>query len=238
MLRLPQKLIDRIKVRSAHIRATGCLNGRVVNKSALRKIVVNTEFGICYNRIQKNANTTTVDLLGAISGGDAVRIAALNPDEIARLNKFRFFVVVRSPYSRTLSAFLQKLSTEKNRQEYGEFTLDPSGFRAFAHWLDNGGLTKNSHWDLQQKQMCFELRDYDTVIRFEDYNTEMRAFLLSAGVPADRVNLEDSAARGTHHKTGASDRLRQFYDAETQSTVRRCFMSDFLSLGYDPDRLD
>nr|WP_306267599.1 sulfotransferase family 2 domain-containing protein [Pararhizobium sp. IMCC3301] len=208
---------------------------------------MNTEFGLCYNRIQKNANSTTVLLMDSISGGNhdakqakkaVASISDLGRVDIARLNDFWFFVVVRNPYSRTLSAFLQKFANEENRQQYGDFPLNPDGFRDFVRWLDNGGMAKNSHWDLQQKQMCFEASDYDTVIRFENYNAEMRAFLERSGVPASRIYLDDSAAKGTHHKTGASDRLRQFYDAETQSIVQRRFMNDFLSLGYDPDRLD
>tara|TARA_R110002167_G_scaffold25263_2_gene87846 strand:- start:89 stop:829 length:741 start_codon:yes stop_codon:yes gene_type:complete len=240
------KPIDRIKVRSAHRRAIESLGVRVLAKAPLRKLAVNTEFGLCYNRIQKNANSTTVLLMDSISGGsldveqakEAASIGVLGRTDISRLNEFLFFVVARNPYSRVLSAFLEKFSKQKFISKYGEFTLDPDGFRAFVRWIDNGGLSKNGHWDLQQKQMCFEPQDYDTVISFENYNAEMRAFLLSAGVPESRINLDDSAAKGTHHKTGASDRLRQFYDAETQRIVQRCFMSDFLSLGYDPDRLD
>lgn len=256
MLKLPLKLIDRLKTRSAHRGAIKRLDGRVANKFALRKVVFNTEFGLCYNRIQKNANSTTVILMDSISGGNrdakisggnrdakrakmaAASIGDLGRADISRLHEFSFFVVVRNPYSRVLSAFLDKFSREKYKKRHREFSLDPSGFQEFVRWLDKGGLSKDGHWDLQQKQMCFEANDYDTVISFEDYNTEMRDFLVRSGVPADRISLDDSSAKGAHHKTGASDRLHQFYDADTHGIVQRCFMSDFLSLGYDPDRLD
>ncbi|WP_306257862.1 sulfotransferase family 2 domain-containing protein [Pararhizobium sp. IMCC21322] len=256
MLKLPLKLIDSLKVRSAHRGAIKRLDGRVANKFALRKFVLNTEFGLCYNRIQKNANSTTVILMDSISGGnrdakisggnrDAKRakiavpsIGDLGRADISRLHEFRYFVVVRNPYSRVLSAFLDKFSREKYKRRHREFSLDSAGFHEFVRWLDKGGLSKNSHWDLQQKQMCFEVNGYDTVISFEDYNAEIRDFLVRSGVPADRISLDDSTAKGMHHKTSASDRLHQFYNADTQSIVKRCFMSDFLNLGYDPDRLD
>jgi hypothetical protein len=226
--------------------AASVLGDRVANAKAFRKLVFNTEFGICYNRVRKNANSTTAVLMDKISGGalDAKQAKKLLPKvgtldfkTLRKLPDFRYFVVVRSPYSRTLSAFLQRFQSDSTTERFGDFSLDPQGFRQFVRWLDSGGMNKDSHWDLQQRQMCFELNSYDAVVRMENYNAEIRAFLLETGVPEGRIDIGGSSAKGTFHQTKSSERIREFYDAEAIETVRRCYKSDFQALGYDPDHL-
>ena len=124
---------------------------------------------------------------------------------------------------------------EKFRQKYREFSLDPSGFHEFVRWLDQGGLSNNGHWNLQSRQLCFQLEHYDAIVRFENYQSEVYDFLIDAGVPADRFNLTNSSIRGRHHKTDADKKLQSFYDANTQKLVRKMFETDFELLGYDDD---
>ncbi len=226
--------------------ATRVLGSRLINAHALRKLAFNCEYDIGYSRIQKNANSTTIVLMDSLSGKDVgvnaskksiTRIRSMDIKTIRRLAEFQYFVVVRNPYSRTLSAFLQKFPKERYRNEYGKFQLDIDGFRAFVRWLDNGGSAKNSHWAPQLAQMCFKLSDYDAVIKIENYNAEMREFLTQVGVPESKIDIAKSSASGSFHQTGASSKLMQFYDRETIEIVKRVFESDFKTLGYDPDRL-
>ena len=91
-------------------------------------------------------------------------------------------VIIRNPYSRVLSAFLDKHKSRKIRERHGVWEPTPEGFAAFLGYLEAGGLGGNSHWDLQKKQMLLPLSAYDGVIHFENLREEMLGFLATRGL--------------------------------------------------------
>lgn len=217
--------------------------GAEMNAAALRRATVHPELGLVYNRIKKNANTTVVLMLRELEGHvvtdrraskrSLTTLLELDRDGIAALAKHHHFLVVRHPFSRVLSAYLDKMREDKYRRKFGAYEATPEDFARFVTFLENGGLRRDAHWDLQTKLMLLPLARYDTVIRFESFYDDMMAMLKRLGLepPEGRLTSIHPADKGK--ETKASEKLAAFYDAALMERVGRLFASDFEALGYE-----
>ena len=218
-----------------------------INIDAINKVIVIDSHKFLYNRVKKNANSYLSVVLNFISTKHVTRVVQsrrmapklrlLSEEEIGSLRDHRRMIVVRNPYSRTLSAFLDKFRVEDIRRAHGEFSLEPEGFRQFVRWLDDGGLSANGHWDLQAKEILMPLNRYTDVVRFEQLDETLPQFFADVGIDISGMNRKGAFDRGRRHETNASERLRRYYDDESRDTVARLFESDFKALGYAPDQL-
>jgi hypothetical protein len=234
------------RVRAQEILATRTFGKQPQTESALRRLAWYRKIRICYNRVQKNANTTTYTMLSQLNGDSfthhhqAKRQAREFPWlSFSELGDFHTFVVVRSPYSRLLSAFLQKFTFRREFfvAKYGEYEPTPEGFRLFVRHLERNGTQSNSHWDLQSKQIPFLLSDYDTVIHFENYAREMAEMFSNLSIEIGDRNLGMLFPTDAGKQTRASERHRDFYDTTTIRIVNEIYSEDFEYLGY-PDDFD
>lgn len=215
---------------------------RTTRIPALRRLAYFSRSGLCYNKVKKNANTSVVLLLQQIedsaplSRNDAkwqsAGLADLNWRDLGRLRRFHYFVVIRDPYSRVLSAFLDKFRHEGFRRRYGAFDLTPEGFGQFLRWLETGGILKDPHWDLQTKLIVWPLEKFDTVIRLENFAEEIGRLLNQRNIPHDPAVLADIFPQDASKKTSASQKLESFYNLERKAIVQRLFRADFEALGY------
>lgn len=209
---------------------------------ALRRLGYWPRLGFSYNKLKKNANTSVVLLLDQIDGvGSVSRREAkwrtsglfdLPLPELGRLTRYHYFIVIRDPYSRVLSAFLDKFRHHEFRKRYGAFALDPDGFDAFLAWLKAGGLNKDPHWDLQTKLMVWPLDKYDTVIRFENFASEMRALLQKWKIEVAPELLQDVLPGDRDKKTSATEQMGRFYTPARRQLVAELYRDDFTALGY------
>lgn len=216
-----------------------------VNLRAISRIVVFPELGLAYNRIKKNANTSTVILLRELqiksvetrnyAKWNALRYFDLDREEWHRLDEMHLFIIIRNPYSRVLSAFLDKFRSERYKRKHGHFELTPEGFGQFLRWLEDGGLKRDAHWDLQTKLMMLPLEKYDTVIRFETYREGLRNLLESRGLTLPPDALKELYPSDRAKETKSSSKLAQFYTPERAAIVRRLYAEDFRALGYDTE---
>lgn len=214
----------------------------VVRRGAVRRVVVFPSLGLAFNRIKKNANTSTVILLRQIETGDVEeRNAAkwnarwyfdLSPAERAGIGALHHFVIIRDPYARVLSAFLDKFRDPAYRRRHGDFTLTPDGFAQFVDWLERGGIRRDAHWDLQVKLMMLPLDRYDTVLKFEDFPACLRDFLAARGLSLPPDALAELYLSDRTKRTGAGDKLARFYTPEVAAKVARLYAADFAALGY------
>ncbi|WP_081621781.1 sulfotransferase family 2 domain-containing protein [Thioalkalivibrio sp. ALE11] len=209
---------------------------------AIEKLCFFDGLGICYNRVQKNANTTVVCVLCALEGykfkghSEAKKKSRKVPARsVLSRPVYHKMVVVRSPYTRLLSAFLQKFTyrREKYVPVYGDFSPTPEGFRDFVMYLAQKGISGNSHWDLQKKQIAYDLSFYDTVVRFENFSTEFGAMLEELNLGSDDGWLRDLWPSDTKKKTQSSTMVDRFYDDSLIDIVRELYSEDFAFLGYN-----
>jgi hypothetical protein len=217
-----------------------------ISAPAIKSVCYVAKYDVLYNRVKKNANSNTMVLWNYIlnarmdsvikSRSRVTHIYDLPAAQLAKIGQSNTLLITRDPYSRVLSAFLNKFSTERIRARHGEFELSPEGFRAFVRWVAEGGLTKNPHWDLQVKQILLPVEQYKKVIRFENYAEGMRDFLVEIGVPVEKLEIPGLQTRGTNHATKAGDKLNVFYDGETRQLVGNLYERDFGELGYDRSR--
>jgi hypothetical protein len=220
-------------------------NCQALNWDALPRVAVAPRSHILYNRVQKNANSSLIILMywletGRTLGAVRARRSVSHLDDwpvrkMVYLANFSRMVVVRDPFSRTLSAFLNKVDTQRFRADVGHMQATPECFSQFLRWLDDGGMGVNSHWDLQTKQLLFPIERYTDVIRFERLEDELAGFFERRGVDPDYMHRSGAFQRGRAHRTDANDRFHQFYDAEGTEIVQRLFANDFKALGYDPN---
>ena len=210
-----------------------------VNCSAMRHVALYPNLQLAYNRIKKNANTSTMIQLrkleadvqenGDTAKSNTLHITSAPIGEIARLRSYTFFVIVRNPYTRVLSAFLSKFGRKDQQyvRRFRYFDLNPAGFHDFVSWLQDGGLSRDKHWDLQSKVLLLPLEKFDVVVRIENYSEEMRQLLSFR-------KLEVSSADTLRHTkgTGASKHVQSFYTPEIADKVYRMFEADFDALCY------
>lgn len=220
------------------LRVLGARHGaHQVRRAAVGKLACFGELRLVFNRIQKNANTTTVVLLRELECGQredpetAKARAAEVPLRLVRPRAFATLVVIRNPYSRVLSAFVQKFTAkvDKYSERYGEFPVTAAGFEAFVEWIEQGGLDANTHWGLQVEQMYLPLDCYDWVIRFEHFADDMAAMLHARGLAVPAARLAPAAGINASQ---AQEKLRSFYTPRAINIVRRVYQRDFEALGY------
>ncbi|MCB1397389.1 MAG: sulfotransferase family 2 domain-containing protein [Rhodobacteraceae bacterium] len=219
--------------------------GAGLRPATIHRVALFPELGLAYNRVKKNANTTLTILLRELSGGEAVhrdlaKWEAPTPydlplSQLGQLRRLRWIVVVRNPYSRVLSAFLDKFREEKYRRTHGDFALTPDGFAGFVGWLEQGGLAKDGHWDLQSKLIVGPLDRFDAVIRFESLGADLEAALTAGGIAFDAARLRAAYPSDETKQTGAASRMDGFYDAALAARVAQLYAEDFTALGYATD---
>lgn len=208
----------------------------------LRQTAFYPQLGLAFNRVKKNANTALILLLHELETGEsgaagrakdaAPNLFDLPRRELARLEDYAFFTTIRDPYSRVLSAFLDKFRREGYQRRHGAFPLTPEGFGAFLDWLAAGGLAKDAHWDLQGKLLALPLDRYDAVLRFEHLREDATTFLTGRGftLPEGALASEHKGDRGK--ETGADRQRADFYTPERAALVARLYAEDFAALGY------
>lgn len=219
--------------------------GSSINWKARQRLAVYPDLGIVYNRIRKNANTTTVLLLREMETGEvettpngpknAPRIDTLSISQTIALRSYLFFVIVRNPYPRVLSAFLNQMRRTEYQQKYGRFPLTPGGFQTFVDWLADGGLEQNQHWGFQTEQMFLPTDKFSEVIRFETLKPDMEAMLTKKGLRVPEGRLDGLYPSDVNKKTSSDARLSEFYAPSTITKVLKLYEADFAALNYPRD---
>ncbi|MBD3640089.1 MAG: sulfotransferase family protein [Marinobacter sp.] len=206
-------------------------NGISINSADARGCV-DTRLGFFCNRIPKAANSTIVENLARLSFGEDVpsKIAKKRftvPSQLSRADvdqiedMFRF-AVVRNPFTRTLSAYLDKVE-RRAREAQRE-----SNFNEFLQGLANGKLYSNAHWAPQSSLLLLPFKDFDFTGKVESLDTDLD-YIRSriTGKPAEEP-LKSFRANAT----GAGTKLRQYYDERSVRMVLELFQVDFELFDY------
>lgn len=216
-----------------------------LNQAGFRHVALFPRLGLAYNRVKKNANSAAMAALYLLETGrvgeeresklGVPSLVRASPWLLPRIGSFHYFTIVRNPYSRVLSAFLNKFAKPEYIERYGHFSLDRDGFAQFVTWLEQGARSEDMHWDLQSKLLMTTPGEFDTVLEFEAFPTNFVALLKSRGLALpDQID----GILGTVNsptRTRAAERMREFYTPALANQVRQLFRQDFDQLPYASD---
>ncbi len=212
-------------------------------------------YKLIYNRMKKSGNTTITAFLNDIIGSDTYENARelkkclVKPEnltfrQLLDLKNYYSFTVVRNPYYRVLSAYLEKLTGQDVREKYndlpGSGDSSADGFTAFVQFLADGGIYHNRHWWPQADSLFQAVDNFSYIGRLENIVEDMGRILsenrldpelaLRLAKPHD-YEIQKSETR----ITSAQRRVAEFYSDETIALVASLYTKDFEVFGYTKD---
>lgn len=207
------------------------------------------ELKLCFNRIKKSGNTTISAFLSELSTSfnsesesgfkrTLQKPRSMSLSQLKLMPSYYSLVVVRDPYSRALSAFLQKVAHGRSPQyDYcaGFGIATSEGFLAFMKFLDDGGLYRDRHFWPQANLLYQPLEKYSRVARLEHLVDDMRAVLSDIGQEpalADVLTRPHKVEAGTSKITSASSKLNMYYTKHSAALVRKLYARDFQMFNY------
>lgn len=214
-------------------------HGSASVKSADDRGCIDFDLGIFYNRTPKAANSTIVSSLvqaklgTEIASPQAKKVfrspSTLSNSEVKALDGLFKFALVRDPFSRTLSAYLDKIDRKYNQKE------EKVSFKDFLKNLKQGKLHSNLHWAPQTSIMLLPIKEFDFIGKFENLNQDLN-FILSRITQSKSATPFINNDKNFHRKgppsTSASDKVKNYYDDECEELVKQLFALDFQILEY------
>lgn len=208
--------------------------GHVSAGSADSRGCLDLQLGFFCNRVPKAANSTVVTNLARLKSGVDVPSkrakklfdtpAQLSRSQLAQFETLFKFTVVRNPYTRTLSAYLDKIAREVPPK-------DPqAGFAAFVESLARGKLHDNAHWAPQHALMLIPVAHFDFVGKVERLEQDWATIQARL-----RPDLPVTMTSMLSNQTGANDKLRQYYDTPQIRAIQHLYAEDFDVFCYERD---
>ena len=202
--------------------------------SADRRGCVDTELRCFYNRLPKAANSTVLVNLAQLKYGELMhadrakrgfrRPSSLTGEEVSQFKDFYKFTFARNPYSRVLSAYLDKV------QRPGRVRGNTPEFPEFLHALERDQLYSNGHWAPQASLLLIPAAEFDFIGRVESLATDLPAVMSAIG--GQGMTVETGTLAFRDHATNATDKLMQFYTTECEQLVRTLYAIDFELFDY------
>jgi len=169
----------------------------------------------------------------------------LRPDQVGNLRRvleapdFVRFCFVRNPFTRLLSAYLDKIAGNRPQKRWvlrqlGRYTAALDAPVTFTEFVDAVAAQpdplKDSHWAVQWQHTLQGRITYDAIGRYETFEEDFRAVL-------DRIGIDHGRYHATErrHATGAGQKLTDYYDARCVEQVRRIYREDFAGFSYPMD---
>jgi len=203
----------------------------------LKQVAFFPRMGVAFNRLQKNGSSLAITFLHFLEYGYqerarraknlTVHFSDMGVRGVFALMKAKRIVIVRDPFSRTLSAFLDKFRSPSFQRKFGPFELSPVGFSAFLSYLEAGGLRTNSHWSPQTDRMALAPRHYDAIIPFSAVPGQFLASLRdqAPGVEAKWSNFMPTEMGGPP-QTNARTKVSLFYSRQDIERVESLYKTD------------
>lgn len=169
----------------------------------------------------------------------------LGKDEINKLIDEGFiFSVVRNPYHRVLSAYLDKVSREKYVKRYGdEIQRKGKGdlsFESFCMWLASGNCNEDAHWIPQSQYIrVIGKENVDYIEDIEKVNNLIfRVVNLLRGKKPEEIYNPCFRNHGHEgHKTGSSKKADNYYNQKTKNIIQYLYRDDFEMFGYSTEEI-
>lgn len=236
-------------VKRLHPLALG-IDSRVRANWVIRRAAVNPVHRYCYFRLPKCANSTVIKTLfrNDSSLGDVpesanfrtmkkhfsglFRARAWSPRDLTA--KYFCFTVVRNPFTRVLSAYLDKVAAA-NAGQY-RYVAEFAGveeacqvsFPDFVSFLESGGLFANPHWAPQTSLIPLDSRDLAFVGRVENLEVDLRQLINRLFGEGSFKGVSNRADR----RRGSDIKVSDFYSPDLIDRVFRLYWFDFEEFGY------
>jgi hypothetical protein len=140
------------------------------------------------------------------------------------------FAVVRDPYSRILSCYLNKFGHPgKKRAAFARRAGGPEdmSFGAFVDRVSRQAPREmDPHWRVQVHNLHCDLIAYDRLIPFERLEEDLAEVLAGLGEAVELKSVRKGASRDYR------ERLARHYTPQIARTVRDTFAEDFERFGY------
>lgn len=218
----------------------------VLDESLIQsKTHLSPECRYLYARIPKAANTTVTSSLMLGHGLDAenvdaveqfkkggAKLSEMSAGDVADIaSGFFKFTMVRNPYSRILSAYLDKVCRRKGEAAYvigflGAGSSEEISFGQFLDYLEHGeGWRDDGHWARQSELLCLPAKRMDFIAKLESIHEDLPAILEQVfGTPGEIRTLSP-------HATDAARALDGCSGAELKR-VKRLYEMDFDNFRY------
>lgn len=220
--------------------------GKLIFPRADARGAISVDDHFFYNRVPKAANTTILASLQKISAEKRgvetfksprsyfTRPSHLTRGDIAAIKEDFFkFTFVRNPYSRILSAYLDKISSGRGHiwrrwAQAQQVTTVPT-FVEFCRYLLTPGLYHDAHWAPQFQCMLMPLDKFDKIGKFENLHSDLNEVLVRI-FPTYKPLIKTRGERITN----ANSKLRDHFNAEAIDIIKHVYHDDFKLFGYSP----
>lgn len=167
----------------------------------------------------------------------------LKPSQVGDLDRFILkqkpfkFCISRNPYSRLLSAYLDKISSNcpQKRNILLHLGKDVSridqiiSFEEFIYAVSEQPIANmDPHWRTQYYQTFQHAINYDFIGKFENFTNDLNHILSKVTDDYNRFITTEN-----RHARGANDLLTEFYTPKLKEIVREKFAIDFDYFGYE-----
>ena len=148
------------------------------------------------------------------------------------------FAFVRNPFSRVLSAYLDKVinnAWEKARllPGLGFSPEEDVDFRSFLEAVASlSEYDRDIHWKSQSYILQPGTVSYDFVGRFENFPAAFQAVVKKLS-PGKEMPIQDNSV--THHKTNAKDKIAQYIGSVERDLILSIYEDDFMRFCYSHD---
>ena len=169
------------------------------------------------------------------------RLRSLSKKEINFLiEEGHVFVVVRNPYHRILSAYLDKINRPSYVEKYGS-GIKKAGendlsFTSFCMWLSCNNKYKNPHWFPQVEYInTIGIHNVDYIGDISKVENIIKKIVHT--LSENNPNCVHDPHFGSHdaedHKTYAANKTFEYYNEKSIEIIQNLYRDDFELLGYD-----
>lgn len=154
------------------------------------------------------------------------------------------WAVVRNPFVRALSGYLDKIQREAPQAEnitrrvgsrwkisFKSVKASELSFEDYCLALQTFKSPKefDQHWRPQYRHICADIIKYDHFIKLEDLSRDSEEICKKLGIK--HLTFE----KGKRHATGSSGKVKDYYTRKTADIIRDVYCEDFENLGYAKD---
>ena len=157
-------------------------------------------------------------------------------------DKYKRFTLVRNPFERLLSCFLDRVQDTKSASYkllQNQMAVDPLdiSFNEFVEFVGSQEIKKmDCHWRPQSYEIYNDIITYDDILRFEDLPENIR-FLqgltnqglsnsIAEKILSENINMSPS-------NTFAFSKVSEYYNNHIKDMVRKIYAEDFHAFDYD-----